>query len=1302
MRIDEPATGFPLEDRFELVGELGRGGMGVVYEVRDRDRAVRLALKGVRDLSPREILRLKSEFRALRDLRHPNLVRLGELFERHGTWFFTMELVDGVDLLQWVRPGPPAEDPETSALSDGSATRTGLFGHDELVAVGLPLAPEPTEGVTRTVVEEIAARRAEALRRARGPGGGSATLVDGPVTDPDPAAMSGDPDRPHQRLGAAVDLPRLRDALRGLAAGIAALHRAGIVHRDIKPNNVLVGPDGRVVLLDFGVAAAVDTLDREPADEVVGTYGYMAPEQALNSEVGPAADWYAVGVVLFEALTGRRPFPRGRRAIRAKLAGPAPSVRHFAPDAPADLADLCDALLQADPADRPVEATILAVLAVGDDELSDSGDWAGAGRFVGRDRELATLTAAYAGAGGRAACALLAGESGIGKTAVMRRFVERLRADDPSVLVLAGRCDQREVVPYNAFDRVVDDLARWLGRLPPGELQVPGGCSALVRLFPVLRGVAGLDRPEAPADGVLDQRTIAFAALIDLIAFAAARHRVVIVIDDLHWADRDSLAFLSELMSGPDAPPVFMVATARPGPGRTAAAEAIRVPTRTIDLAGLLPDDARRLLAALSPGAADADAAAQVVAETAGHPMFLAEMARHLSRAATGARLDLDDAIAQRIAGLPDDARRLLEIASLAGAALELGAAAEAAAVAPDRFLDHLAGLREARLVRLTGTRDRDAIEPYHDRVREIVATRMAPPRRAEVHAALARALEARDAPAEVLAYHLAEAGARTRAAAFAEAAARRAIASLAFERAATWLRTALTLGDLEPGRRRILLADLGEMLARAGHTADAGRAFVEAAGTGEPHVDEQRELRRRAAEQFLIGGHLEEGLATTRALVKEVGLALPEGTTGAIARLVWYQTRLGLSRLRWKARPPAELDARGRFLVDLCWSLSCGLSLVDTTRGAVFALRGPLLALPVGDPMRTARALGAASMGAAAMGRARVAARLLEGSRRAAEASADEMGAIYPALGEMTYRFFIENDWPAALAVCEQAVGRWRDDGRGHAFEIDILEQHRLWSLNNLGAFGELRRVVPPAIRAARRTGNRFLEVILRTYFPIIHLLRDRIDEARADVADAIASWQPDQGAIANPFYFATRSRTMITLYSGRPEDGAEQLERDWRRVDRSPFPHVPVVRVERAVLRCNWALARSVAADARGEPSVARGHRAEAARWLRRLRKVSLPLTAVARAQLEAGLARARGDDDATVAHLRAAMVVMDAQHMSAQAATTRWRLGGMVGGDEGAALRRDAQAYFDAQGAVHNERSCALVYGGWPLPA
>ncbi|MCW5837260.1 MAG: protein kinase, partial [Labilithrix sp.] len=111
--IDDPFEG---TRRFAVIRRLGAGGAGVVYEAHDRELGSRVALKRLKRLSADAILRFKSEFRAIEDVEHPNLVGLGELFEEDGQWFFTMELVDGADFFSWVRA--PAE-----ADGDAEATR---------------------------------------------------------------------------------------------------------------------------------------------------------------------------------------------------------------------------------------------------------------------------------------------------------------------------------------------------------------------------------------------------------------------------------------------------------------------------------------------------------------------------------------------------------------------------------------------------------------------------------------------------------------------------------------------------------------------------------------------------------------------------------------------------------------------------------------------------------------------------------------------------------------------------------------------------------------------------------------------------------------------------------------------------------------------------------------------------------------------------------------------------------------------------------------------------------------------------
>ncbi len=291
--------------RFEVRRRLGAGGFGIVYEVLDQDRGAVVALKTLRQMAPRALYRFKNEFRALADVSHPNLVTLYELLSEDGQWFFTMELVSGVDFLSHAR--------------GETAWGTG-WSRDDFSS--------PTS-------DSLAASRSAS-------GAGLVT----------PAAGA-----PLAAAGAALD--RVRAALPQLVEGIGAIHTAGMLHRDIKPSNVLVTPAGRVVLLDFGLVRGLER-DITQTGEAVGTPAYMAPEQAAAGPVSAASDWYSVGVMLYEALFGCLPFT-GTFAdlVRRKQeeeAAPPPGLAAGIPD---DLGALCRDLLRREPSARPGVAEIL-------------------------------------------------------------------------------------------------------------------------------------------------------------------------------------------------------------------------------------------------------------------------------------------------------------------------------------------------------------------------------------------------------------------------------------------------------------------------------------------------------------------------------------------------------------------------------------------------------------------------------------------------------------------------------------------------------------------------------------------------------------------------------------------------------------------------------------------------------------------------------------------------------------------------------------------------------------------------------
>ncbi|HEX4421924.1 MAG TPA: serine/threonine-protein kinase, partial [Kofleriaceae bacterium] len=330
------AGAFDVPARFRLVRKIGAGGMGVVYEAFDRERDLRVALKHLAEPSSATLYLFKREFHALAGIVHPNLVALHELISDGQHWFFTMELIDeGVDFL--------------SHVTGTAQTGAGAAGSDGAGAAATEVAA-PISAVAITTMETPHARAVN----------GHATAHAAPVVPP-----------------WHVDHDHLRAAFVQLATGVSALHRAGKLHRDLKPSNAMVRKDGRVVLVDFGLVVELDSHTQDsparpsrsarlPAvtdSHLAGSIAYMAPEQAAGHPLSEASDWYAVGVMLFEALTGRLPIEGDPLVMwNAKQVVDAPAPSQVAGNVPPELDALCVELLRRDPEARPTGAQVLARL----------------------------------------------------------------------------------------------------------------------------------------------------------------------------------------------------------------------------------------------------------------------------------------------------------------------------------------------------------------------------------------------------------------------------------------------------------------------------------------------------------------------------------------------------------------------------------------------------------------------------------------------------------------------------------------------------------------------------------------------------------------------------------------------------------------------------------------------------------------------------------------------------------------------------------------------------------------------------
>ncbi len=1215
-----PDSSFDGGDRFDVLHRLGGGGMGVVYEVFDRDRGTRMALKTLRRLGPDSLLMFKNEFRSLQDIRHPNLVKLGELLEHRGSWFFTMELIEGVDILRYVRPEADEH------RSDDEPSRADSETH--------PTAP---------------------------------------LTSPNPRDEA--PGEAPAPLG--FDESRLRDALCQLAQGLVALHRERKVHRDIKPSNVLVTEQGRVVIVDFGI---VEDADQASVDRVIGTYAFMAPEQAQGRPVGEAADWYSVGTMLYLMLTGAMPF-RGHRedVLYDKLArdGGPPSARTAG--VPRDLDDLCVALLQRDPTARPTGAQILSTLGVRDSAPPIRTE---PGAFVGRDVELARLRELMPGPADAAATVLLRGASGVGKSALTAELARRVAAAHSDAIVVSGRCYERETVPFKAFDEMVDGLCRFLDDLPSSEaeeLATTTDLAELVPVFPVLRRLAhAADAPRATGLDPTARRRAVFDALRRILARLGSERPLLVIIDDLQWADPDSVALLRALRRPPDAPRMLLVATVRTDPSEPSLQ--LDGDIHTLDLGALPAPDARSLAETLwkdSFGDIDSAGVDAVTRDARGHPLFLAALIRQQrSRGdATTERGRLDDLIWSEVQGLDAPGRRLIELLAVAEKPLTQIAAAHAGAFTLATLADLAAELTAARLVTSTGARRNDRMQLYHDRVRESLLARLPRDVLSRWHLRLARAYERVDSSDfEALARHWRGADRPLHARQYLLQAAAAARDKLAFDHSARLYRAALELFDPGDADTPNLHADLGDALASAGRGAEAAEAFLVAARSAPAAA--ATELRRRAADQLLMSGHIDAGLDVDRQVLAPLGIALPATPRRALLALIGRRIQLRTRGLRFRRRDETTIAPRRLLAVDAIWGVAAGLAGVDMVRGAYAQTLGLLAALSAGEPYRVARALSLeAALTAVAGPRARArSSLLLEQLARIADEiqHPHAIGLSHGASGVVAW---FEGRFSDSIESCDRAERVFRSDCTGVAWEIATAELFAMLGLHRLGRLDRMRPRVARQLTDAEERGNLYAITNLKGMFaPILHLADDDVADARAAVDQALRGWSHQGYHVQH--YNVMHAHLVIDLYEGRGANAFERIADAWPQLEGALLLGIHQMRVEAHWLRAGAALAAAGGCD----DARRRELLAVAERDVRALHRARSPWGKLLAALATAAIAHRRGDDANAIAELRDVIPRLDEAKYSLLAAAARWHQGMLEGGEAGATLSRAARSAFE----------------------
>jgi len=1212
--------------RYELLGLLGSGASGEVHRARDHRTGLEVAVKILRKADANEIYQLKREFRVLADVRHGGLARLHDLHIDDAQCFFTMELVEGEDLVRYLDGKNPAE-------------------------------------------------RAAAI-----------------------AAL----------------LPQLVSAIR-------AVHALGIVHRDLKPENILLeAARPRLVLIDFGLLAPLlpDARDTASLAELAGTIAYMAPEQLWGRTITDAADWYALGGVLFHALFGAPAFAGSVGSVaNAKATGAEPKVPKRDSD-PTWLVSLIVDLLANDPADRPsgeqVEARVIAAcsptlepaetLAIpprragGWNARSDASE-----SFFGREHELAVLRGAFDRSRGTGRTLVrVSGPSGIGKSELLQRFLTMVEKESHAV-VLRGRCHPYEAIPRKGLDQVVDDLSRYLALDDFACASLGDDESfALCRLFPVLGRVARLTDRGNHGDAMDPQvvRQIGIDAFTSVLSTIASRRPLVLWIDDVQWSDDESAVALSRFLEVDRGARGLVLLSYRPeaegvsamvGLGNALAQDdggsvTISVPPLDAGAARRLVNDLVGNGIELSPTDIDA-----VVTEAGGSPFFLSELVRSLrtSRGSGHAAAPVprvEEVVALRYWNLPADTRGVMDVLAMAGAPLR-----EETSVAASGESESWRGLAELErecLVRSIDTPQGRRVQPYHDRIAEGVRAQLDPQRRDAVHRDLIEVLEAEtDTDHELLVFHCSAAMQMARAAFHAAPAARKAADTLAFDRAAELYRLAIEHGGqsqhVQPADdRHSLRVGLAESLANAGRGEEAAVAFEQAAGDGSGPAESDFasiDLRRRGAEQLLRCGRVEEGIARMRDVLAFFGERLPDSSGEAMRSFVWQRLRLLVRGT--KIRPGSRvLDAPSAARLDAMWSTTVAVSMIDVGLAGAVQVRHFHEALDFADPDRLALALAHEATWRSCFGprmRRSAADALLEARRLAGH-----HGRSYPdawtSMADGIVRWQ-SAQFSQAVPCFDTALAGYRHGCRGVFFEIALTAMYQFASLALAGRVGRLTAMVEAETEGARRRHDRFAhhgclmgEAVHR------RLASDEPDRALAEADAAIAEW-PTRDFLM-PHYQYLLATVQADLYRGDASAAWTRLERAWGALRKAGYLWLECPSLGLTFLRARAAL---MVLDQSDQPRQRAAMLRVATGAERRIRRSSLPISAGFAATIRAGLQHATGDVRGAEAELRSAIGAYQIADMTMHAAACDRSLARLAAAVDESGSGRIAERWADEEG-------------------
>jgi predicted ATPase/signal transduction histidine kinase len=584
-----------------------------------------------------------------------------------------------------------------------------------------------------------------------------------------------------------------------IAGAVAALHERGVVHKDLKPENVLVHPvSGEVKLVDLGIATrlAREPQPARPPPLVEGTLPYMSPEQTgrMNRAVDSRSDLYSLGVTFYEMLTGHLPFEAGDALewIHCHVAREPPSPAKLAPDVPETVSRIVLRLLA-----KMADERYQSAKGLRHDLERCLAQWKASGRvdpfalgerdvvdrlripqkLYGRDRERAAVLAAFerVSSPGEPQLLLVSGASGVGKSSLVHELLRPLARERG--LFLEGKFDQyARNIPYSTIVQALGEFA--IDLLVGGEdqraswvraIQEALGANArlLTELLPTLKPLIG-EPPPLPDIPPTELEHLVRRALCAFVRVLTRDGRpLVLFIDDLQWADPASLALLEAIVTDPSVHGILLTGAYRPneiGPSHPLREMVDRVREARIAVTELLlsPLGAEHVVEIVADtfhaGRDEGLPLANLIHErTQGNPLFIVQLLATLEDEGLvwfdererawrwdlaqiderGESSDVGALLARKISGLPGATREVLDTAACLGTEAPLSLLAAAHGCSQEETLGALDGAMAAGLV----VHARDGYSFAHDRVRQAAYSLVPEARRSAAHLRIGRHL---------------------------------------------------------------------------------------------------------------------------------------------------------------------------------------------------------------------------------------------------------------------------------------------------------------------------------------------------------------------------------------------------------------------------------------------------------------------------------------------------------------------------------------------------------------------------------